>query len=103
MISLFFKVIGSFAQQPITLNDAINIALKNNLDIQISKNNVSAASINNHIGVAGGLPTVNATASTNQQLTGLNQELSNGTSTNRNSVSCQIYMAALVASGLHGA
>jgi outer membrane protein len=86
LIALFFEVNSSFSQQQITLNDAINLALKNNLDIQISKNNVSATSINNHIGVAGGLPTVTANASTNQQLTGLNQELSNGTTTNRNSV-----------------
>lgn len=86
LITLFFKTNDCSAQQQITLNDAINLALKNNLDIQISKNNVSVASINNHIGVAGGLPTVTANASTNQQLTGLNQELSNGTSTNRNSV-----------------
>lgn len=86
LIVLFFKANDCYAQQQVTLNDAINLALKNNLDIQISKNNVSIASINNHIGIAGGLPTVTANASTNQQLTGLNQELSNGTTTNRNSV-----------------
>ena len=87
LLTLFFcKEDCIFAQQQITLNDAVNIALKNNLDIQIAKNNISAASINNHIGVAGGLPTVTANASTTQQLTGLNQELSNGTTTNRNSV-----------------
>lgn len=86
LITLFFRTYDCDAQQQITLNDAINLALKNNLDIQISKNNVSVASINNHIGVAGGLPTVTANASTNQQLTGLKQELSNGTITNRNSV-----------------
>jgi outer membrane protein len=86
LFTLFFKVNSGYTQQQITLTDAINIALKNNLDIQISKNNVSAASINNHIGVAGGLPTVNATASSNQQLTALNQELSNGTNINRNGV-----------------
>lgn len=83
---LFFKVNKSFAQQQIALSDAINIALKNNLDIQISKNNVSAASINNHIGVAGGLPTVTGSANSNQQLTALNQELSNGTNIDRSSV-----------------
>ncbi len=75
-----------FAQQQITLTQAIEIALKNNLDIQIAKNNITSASINNHIGVAGGLPTVTGTASTNEQLTGLNQELSNGTVTDRTSV-----------------
>jgi outer membrane protein len=76
----------SFTQQPMTLSEAIDISLKNNLDIQISKNNEKISNINNHIGVAGGLPSVLATANTNEQVTGLNQELSNGTTTNRTGV-----------------
>ena len=91
-ITLNFGLIGiiglniSFTQQPITLSEAIDISLKNNLDIQISKNNEKISNINNHIGVAGGLPSVLATANTNEQVTGLNQELSNGTTTNRTGV-----------------
>ena len=77
---------SSLAQQPITLNEAIEISLKNNLDIQIFKNNEKISNINNNIGVAGGLPTVLATANTNEQVIGLNQELSNGTTTNRTGV-----------------
>ncbi|MBB6004700.1 TolC family protein [Arcicella rosea] len=76
----------SVAQQQITLSQAIETALKNNLDIQISKNTLNASTINNYIGVAGGLPTVTGTFNTNEQVTGLNQELSNGTSTNRTGV-----------------
>lgn len=76
----------SVAQQQITLSQAVETALKNNLDIQISKNTVNASTINNYIGVAGGLPTVTGTFNTNEQITGLNQELSNGTSTNRTGV-----------------
>lgn len=74
------------AQQQITLSQAIETALKNNLDIQISKNTLSANTVNNYIGVAGGLPTVTGSFNTNEQVTGLNQELSNGTSTNRTGV-----------------
>ena len=74
------------AQQQISLNEATDISLKNNLDIQISKNNEKISNINTNIGVAGGLPTVTGVASTNQQITGLNQELSSGTSTNRTGV-----------------
>ncbi len=81
-----FSIFQGIAQQAITLSEAIDISLKNNLDIQISKNNITINSINNHIGVAGGLPTVLGSASTNEQVTGLNQELSNGTSTNRTGV-----------------
>jgi len=75
-----------FAQQRITLNEAIDISLKNNLDIQISKNNEKISNINNNIGIAGGLPNITGSAGTNQQITGLNQELSSGTSTNRTGV-----------------
>ncbi len=75
-----------FAQQQITLNEAIDISLKNNLDIQISKNNEKISNINNNIGIAGGLPNITGAAGTNQQITGLNQELSSGTSTNRTGV-----------------
>lgn len=83
---LIFGLTSGLAQQKITLSQAIETALKNNLDIQISKNTVAVNSINNYVGVAGGLPTVTGTATSNEQVTGLNQELSNGTSTNRTGV-----------------
>ncbi len=78
--------LGMFAQQTLSLNDAIGIALKNSLEIQIAKNTQSVNTINNHYGIAGGLPTVNAALNNTQQLTNLNQDLSNGTSINRNGV-----------------
>ena len=81
-----FSIFQGKAQQQITLSQAIETSLKNNLDIQISKNNITINSINNYIGVAGGLPTVLGSASTNEQVIGLNQELSNGTVTNRTGV-----------------
>ena len=81
-----FSIFQGKGQQQITLSQAIETSLKNNLDIQISKNNITINSINNYIGVAGGLPTVLGSASTNEQVIGLNQELSNGTITNRTGV-----------------
>ena len=81
-----FSIFQSIGQQQITLSQAIETSLKNNLDIQISRNNITINSINNHIGVAGGLPTVSGSANTNEQVIGLNQELSNGTVTNRTGV-----------------
>lgn len=62
------------AQQPLTLSDAINTALKNSYDIQLAKNTLEISSINNHIGMAGGLPTVTATGNDNEQLTSINQK-----------------------------
>ncbi len=69
----------SRAQQPLYLKDAINIALKNSLDIQLSKNNVEANTIYNNYGIAGGLPLITGTANDIEQLTNINQKLSNGT------------------------
>src|SRR5215475_3070413 len=73
----------SFAQS-LTLQDAINIALKKSLDIQLQKNNVAINTINNNIGIAGGLPVVTASASDIEQSTFVHQELNTGESIKRN-------------------
>ncbi|MEY4541216.1 MAG: hypothetical protein RLZZ306_2973 [Bacteroidota bacterium] len=83
ILIFFIGLSFGFAQQTITLNEAIEISLKNNLDIQIFKNNEKISNINNHIGVAGGLPSVLGTLNTTGQVTDLNQELTNGTTINR--------------------
>jgi len=65
--------------QSLNLRDAINIALKKSLDLQLLKNNVEINRVNNNIGVAGGLPIVTAAAADNEQSTNVNQELNTGT------------------------
>ncbi|MBS1974989.1 MAG: TolC family protein, partial [Bacteroidetes bacterium] len=60
-----------------TLDDAIAIALKNSLSIQIGKNNLKAASIYNNYGIAGGLPLVTANGSNTEQVMGIKQKFSN--------------------------
>jgi outer membrane protein len=70
--------------QVLTLENAINIALKRNLDIEIDRNTVAINEINNHISVAGGVPIVDANLTNNQSVTNLTQNLSNGTVTKRN-------------------
>jgi outer membrane protein len=84
-IILFVLIAGhtGFAQV-LTLEEAINIALKNSLDLQIVRNNVDIATINNHIGVAGGLPVVTAGVTDNEQVTNVNQKLNTGTVIQRN-------------------
>lgn len=67
--------------QTLSLQDAINIALKNSLDIQLAKNDVEARGILNNYGVAGGLPQVAATASNTEQITDINQKYDAGAST----------------------
>ncbi len=79
LVILLFITTHSFAQQPLQLHDAINIALQNSYDIQIAKNNVEINSINNDYGIAGGLPVVTGAASDNELVTNVNQQLSTGT------------------------
>ncbi|MBS1599778.1 MAG: TolC family protein [Bacteroidetes bacterium] len=70
--------------QNLTLQDAVNIALKNSLDIQLSKNNVEIATIGNYIGMAGGLPLIAATATDNYSYIGVHQKLNTGDEIKRN-------------------
>jgi outer membrane protein TolC len=73
-----------FGQHPLTLDSAIAIALKNSYDIEIARNNVEAASINNSYGMAGGLPVVSGTASDQERINTVNQKISTGEVINRN-------------------
>jgi len=83
-IALLVTGMTKAGAQILTLEEAINIALKNSLDIEIARNNVTASEINNHISIAGGLPDIGGSITNNQSLTNLNQQLSNGTTTKRN-------------------
>lgn len=97
-VILFFIASQTQAQQPLALGEAINIVLKNSFDIQLARNNVEANTILNNYGVAGGLPVVAATGSDNEQLTTLNQKLSNGTNTNRSGVAANNLNAGVTGS-----
>jgi outer membrane protein TolC len=83
-ITLFTTITLAGSSQLLKLEDAVNIALKNSLDIQLLKNNQNIADINNHIGIAGGLPTVTAGATDNEQITNVDQKLNTGTVIHRN-------------------
>ena len=80
---LFFSLLAQ-AQGVLRLTDAVNIALKNSLDIQLAKNRIEADSIKNNISIAGGLPLVTANINDNEQITSVNQKLNTGTSIQRN-------------------
>ncbi len=76
--SLCFLISFSFAfcanaQGVLTLSDALTIALKNSYSVLVAKDNLEIANINDNIGVAGGLPVVNAQINDNQQITSINQ------------------------------
>jgi len=86
------------AQNILRLPDAINIALKNSLDVQLSKNLVEANTILNNYGVAGGLPLVTGSLSDNEQVTNISQKLNTGVSINRNAVVTNIAVVGVTGS-----
>jgi len=75
-----------FAQQVLTLEDAVRIALENNYQIKIAQNESQIAHINNHPGAAGMLPTIAVNATDNPALNNLKQEFTNGSTIERNNV-----------------
>jgi outer membrane protein len=78
LIILTLPFIGN-AQQQFTLRNAIDTALRNNFDIQMSKNFVEIAKLNNTYGVAGGLPNVSAFAGDNGSLSTINTKYNDST------------------------
>ncbi len=82
ILSLLFlaTAITAFSQPKLmTLSDAVNTALKNSYDIQLAKNNLEISTINNDIGIAGGLPVVTGSATDNEQITTINQKYADAT------------------------
>jgi len=84
IVLAFCSLYQGTAQQVLTLTDAVNKALQSSLAIQIAKNNTEASRINNHLSIAGGVPTINGTANDNEQIISVNQKLNNGTIIQRN-------------------
>jgi len=85
-LTLLFPIIIK-AQQMITLQSAIDSALKNNYDIQIAKNNLEIDKLNNTYGNAGGLPSVNINATNNYSFSNnYYQKFSSGSVTNSNNL-----------------
>lgn len=66
------------AQELLTLEEAVGIALDNNYDIRLSKNELKADSINVSPGFAGMLPRVFAQAATNNNIQNISQTRSDG-------------------------
>ena len=78
---------STYAQKTLSLNEAIQTALKNSYDIQLVENNLAIAKNNNNIGVAGGLPTITNTTTNNNTLTTINQTFPDANrNTSRNGV-----------------
>jgi outer membrane protein len=80
--SCIYILIVSFnvaqAQQLMTPEEAVSIALKKNYDILVAKNDAEAAKINNTAGNAGMLPDLAVTATDNYAVNNVYQKLTSG-------------------------
>ena len=89
------------AQQKLTLDNAIAIALKNSYDVELVRNQLAISNINNNPGVAGALPTVNINASDNEQIISINQKFPDANrNTQRNNVGSNILQVGVTGSML---
>ncbi|HEX3006338.1 MAG TPA: TolC family protein [Bacteroidales bacterium] len=79
---LIFLLLGnlsqSFSQQLIKVDDAIDIALKNNFNILTARNNAAIDSINNTAGNAGMLPTISLNGNDEYSINNISQKQSSG-------------------------
>jgi outer membrane protein TolC len=77
-IILLILPLALLSQEKLTLNDAINIALRNNYQIIISRNESEIAGNNLSIGNAGFLPTIDVSAGKNYSINNSDKTYQNG-------------------------
>jgi outer membrane protein len=101
LIVYFFLIVTAVtvkAQKQLTLSEAINIAMKNSLDVQLAKNTIEANTIFNDYGFAGGLPLVTGSFSDNETVANINQKLNSGESITRNGAATNNFVVGLTGS-----
>jgi len=81
---LFLCITEINAQELLTIEDAMKIALENNFEIKIAKNNSKISETNVTVGNAGMLPSATASITDNNSVTNSSQTRQDGTSTSLN-------------------
>jgi len=81
ILLLFFCFVKGNAQQVLSLEDAVKIALANNYEIKIAKNDLKIDQTNVSAGNAGMLPKATASITQNNNLQNLSQTRTDGTTT----------------------
>ena len=81
LIIICFSFFKTNAQEVLTLEDAVKIALENNYEIKIATNNLTIEKTNVTIGNAGMLPTVSANVVDNNSIQNSSQTRQDGTKT----------------------
>lgn len=79
IVLLIISFVAAYAQEKLSADEAVSIALKNNYDILVAKNSAETAKINNTAGNAGMLPGVSVSASDNYSVSNVDQKYSSGT------------------------
>lgn len=82
----------------LSLNEAVRIAIENNLDVVMAKNETAIANINNSWGNAGALPIVSASANNNLASNNIRQNLANGTEIKRDGAAVNNFNTGLLVS-----
>lgn len=67
-----------YAQDKLTLEDAIRLGLKNNYDVQIARNDMDVSKVNNSWATSGAYPTAVAGITGNTSAVSIEQKFSNG-------------------------
>jgi outer membrane protein len=81
MLVFFLSVLNGNAQELLTLKDAVQIALENNYEIKIAKNDLKIDESNVTPGNAGMLPSATASITNNNSIQNLSQTRADGTIT----------------------
>ena len=90
------SVLSIYAQDSLlTAKEAVDLALQNNLRIQIAQSDADIARINNNWGNAGKWPTINLNLGNTEAVTNINQKLANGSEIVRNGATNNVLNAAL--------
>ena len=84
LIAILFICRGGAAQEKLTLEQAVQLALENNFDIKLTKNSAELAKNNFTRANAGMLPVLTGNFSTNNSVSNTKQTLSNGQTQERN-------------------
>lgn len=84
LILFLFCIAKSNAQEILTIEDAMKIALENNFEIKIAKNNSKISETNVTIGNSGMLPVVSASIVDNNSIQNSSQTRQDGTTTSLN-------------------
>lgn len=85
----------AMSQDVLSLEDAIGMALKNNYDIQLSKNDSASYALDNSYAYAGFLPRLNGTASKQWNNVAQKQELANGSKRDTSGIKSNNLQAAV--------